>query len=217
MITFRKPLWPVVLLSVLLMGLSASKAHSVDYFPLKVWNCWVYYPSYGDGYRIDNVIGTEKIGGKKTYILKRLEAPPDNYHEKVWLVNNGTFLKAFKFWSTEITSPSTEAVLFAPPLIFQKFNPKPKTWQIESDMGAYHAKKTFWIESGTATVTVPAGTFNNCIMVRSLEEISTSTSTEYKYKRQWLAPDVGPVLYNSYTANWTTATISQMLVAYSLE
>jgi hypothetical protein len=62
-----------------------SIVEAADYFPLSIGNRWVYYPSFGTGYRIDTIAGEELVNNVPTFIWNRLEAPDDNYSEKRWL------------------------------------------------------------------------------------------------------------------------------------
>ena len=209
----------IVLLVGLIIGAISLKASAADYFPLKAGNCWVYYPSYGNGYRIDSIVGTEMVDTTLTYIWKRLEAPPDNYHERRWLVKDGVDLKALQYWDNMQEPPLAEPLLLDPPWFLGNIdNPNVgDSWQFEVDFGTTHVKATLWVESITATVTVPAGTFSNCVKVRQKGEINTGTSIKSDYKRYWLAPGIGPVKYVKYTRNWRIVTKNQKLVAYSLE
>ena len=115
--------------------------------------------------------------------------------------------------------PLAGPVLLDPPWLLGNIdNPNVgDNWQIELTSGGTHHKATFWVESVTATVVVPAGRFLNCIKVKQLDQVTISDSTEYKYRRYWLAPGVGPVKYTQYTRNWGTVKKNQKLVGYSLE
>ena len=207
-----------LLFAGLLIGVTSPKVGAADYFPLQVGNCWVYYPSYGQGYRIDSIVGTETIGETLTYIWKRAEAPPDNYREKRWLGKDDIEVKVVQYWDNEWEPPLSTPALLDPPWIQDKLNPSVgDSWQSEGDIDVTHFKVTYWVESVTATVTVPAGKFQNCMKVRQLAEITRSGTTRFEYRRYWLAPDVGPVMYRKYTKNWITITKNQRLVAYSLE
>ena len=209
----------IVLIVGLIIGAISLKASAADYFPLKAGNCWVYYPSYGNGYRIDSIVGTEMVDTTLTYIWKRLEAPPDNYHERRWLVKDGVDLKALQYWDNMQEPPLTESLLLDPPWFLGNIdNPNVgDSWQIDLTSGATHFTVTFWVESITATVTVPAGTFSGCVKVRQKGVVTTGTSMKSDYKRYWLAPGIGPVKYVKYNRNWGIVTKNQKLVAYSLE
>lgn len=197
----------------LFIGMGLSNAKAQDYFPLEVGNRWVYTPSYGDGDRIDTIVGTEDVNGTFTYIWKREEAAPDNYHEKLWLAKDGSDLNLYKLWGNMGGDP---AVLITPPLIWYKLNPVVgDTWVWEVNIDDMHVKATYYVESINDTVTVPAGTFNNCIRIRILEEITEDGVTEYDYVKDWLAPDIGPVIYRDYTINWESIDFSQELVSFS--
>jgi len=209
----------ILLVAGLFIGTIAPGVRAADYFPLQVGNVWVYYPSYGKGYRVDSIVGTEMVGETLTYIWKRLEAPPDNYHERRWLAKDGVDLKALKFWGNEAEPPLTDPVLLDPPWSLGNVENSNvgDTWQIEMSNGTTHYRSSFWIESITDTVTLPAGTFNNCIRVRQLDETTISGMTTNEYRRYWLAPDIGPVRYTKYGNNWKGTKKDQKLVAYSLE
>ena len=90
------------------------------------------------------------------------------------------------------------------------------TWQFEGDLGSFHAKSTFYVESTSDSVTVAAGTFNNCIRVREYNEITDGGITEYGYEKKWYAPDVGLVIDRNYTGNWSSFKFSQELVSFSI-
>jgi len=203
----------------LVIGATCPNAAAADYFPLNVGNCWVYSPSYGKGYRIDSIVGTETVGQTPAYIWKRLEAPPDNYHERRWLYKDGLTLKAVQFWGNEMEPPLSDPIVLDPPWSLENvYSPTVgNTWQIELTVGSTVYVASFLIESITDTVTVPAGRFNGCIRIRQLGEITTEDVTEKEYKRYWLAPDVGPVRYVKYGKNWKGVKKDQKLVGYSLE
>jgi hypothetical protein len=203
----------------LLIAVTSPKAGAADYFPLQVGNCWVYYPSYGQGYRIDSIVGTEMVGRTSTYIWKRLEAPPDSYQERRWLMKDGVDLKALQFWANQMEPPLAEPVLLDPPwLLGNVDNPSVgDSWQFEMSNGPTHYRVSYWVESITAAVTVPAGIFGNCVKVRQLDEQTVNGFIKYDYRRYWLAPGVGPVKYVKYTKNWAVVKKKQKLVAYSLE
>lgn len=203
----------ILLVMGLFIGIGFSNAEAVDYFPIEVGNRWVYTPSYGVGDRIDTIVGTETVNSILTSIWKREEAAPDNYHEKRWMAKDGFDLKVYKFWSNMGNDP---AVLMTPPWIQDKLNPVVgDTWIYEGDFVDIHFKATYYVESINDTVTVPAGTFNNCIRVRDLFEITQDGVTEYEYEKHWLAPDIGPVIYRDYTDNWESVDLSQELISFS--
>ena len=209
----------ILLLAGLLIGATSLNVGAADYFPLQSGNVWVYYPSYGKGYRVDSIVGTEMVGQTLTCIWKRLEAPPDNYHERRWLVKVGADLEALQFWGNEANPPLTEPVSLDPPWLLGNIdNPNVgDSWQIEATYGTTHYKTSYLVESITDTVAVPAGTFSNCIRVRQLGETTVGGSTQFDYRRYWLAPGIGPVRYTKYGDNWKRVKKDQKLVAYSLE
>jgi hypothetical protein len=209
-----------LLFACLLIGAISPDVFAADYFPLKSGNVWVYSPSYGKGYRVDSIVGTELVGLTETFIWKRLEAPPDNYQERRWLINDGVNLEALQFWANQEDPQLVSPVVLSPPWILDNLeNPNVgNNWQAELTNGTTTYMSTFWVESTSATVKVPAGTFHNCVRVRQLDVITVNGFTNsYNYKRYWLAPNVGPIRYAKYNKNWKKITKDQKLVAYSLE
>jgi hypothetical protein len=129
------------------------------------------------------------------------------------MAKDGAELKVYKFWGNMGGDP---AFLMTPPWIQGKLNSVVgDTGVYEVDFGDTHYKTTFYIESISDTVTIPAGTFNNCIRVRLLREKIQGGITEYDYDKHWLAPDIGPVIYRDYTVNWGSIDFSQELVSFS--
>ena len=54
--------------TIFIMVTSAFSVQASDYYPMQVGNQWVYTPSYGDGTRVDRILGTEELDGVLTYI-----------------------------------------------------------------------------------------------------------------------------------------------------
>lgn len=203
----------ILLVAALLVGFGSLKAIAADYFPLQVGNSWTYSPSYGDkGDRVDTIIKKEEVNGILTYIWSRQEAPDDNYNEKRWFAKDGTYLLFYKIWSNDGID-----VIPMSPVIELKLNPVVgDTWEFEEDVGPFHVKLTYHVESTSDTMTVAAGTFNNCIRVREFDEITESGVTDYDYTKKWYAPDVGLIIDRNYTENWTAVDFSQELVSFSI-
>ena len=195
------------------LGVWDMRANAADYFPLAVGNCWVYRPSYGNsGDRIDSIIGSETVNGVRTYIWNRKEAPDDNYDEKRWIAKDASGLKVYKIWGNE--GPISQAVTLDPPWVMLKFEPKKDdTWIFEMDVDNVHFKVTYSIEAIDDVITVPAGSFNNCIRLRQLDETTIDGTTEYGYYRYWYAPNVGPIRYTKYSADLQTIHLNQELVS----
>jgi hypothetical protein len=174
------------------MGIGVPRARAADYFPLQEGNQWTYSPSYGDkGNRIDTIVGSEVVNDTLTYIWNRQEAPDDNYNEKRWIAKDNSSVGFYKIWSNEGIDP---AVTVNPPWSMIPLEPKVgDTWIQELTLGNLHVRSTFYVESIDDTVTVPAGTFTNCVRIRELNEITEGSSTEYEYEKHWYAPGIGPI------------------------
>jgi hypothetical protein len=204
----------IELVIVLFIGFGLLKAEAADYFPLEVGNRWIYSPSYGsEGDRIDTIIGKEEVNETITYVWNRQEAPDDNYNEKRWLAKDDTFLRCYKLWGNEggMDSPVTPITPWIIPL-----NPVVgDTWEFEIGNKAIYYKSTSYVESATESVTVAAGTFHNCIIVREFGERTEGGVTKHKYKKIWYAPGVGPIIYRSYHENWNGFYFSQELLSFT--
>jgi hypothetical protein len=123
-------------------------------------------------------------------------------------------VKIYKIWSNEGID---QAVIISPPAIVFKSNPLVgDTWVTEVDIGPIHFKGTHYVESTTDSVTIAAGSFNNCIRVRTLGESTEGDATVYEYEKTIYAPGVGPIIYRDYTENWITLDFSQELVSFSI-
>ena len=194
-----------------------SNAEAADYFPLQVGNSWTYSTPYGvSANRVDSIIGTETINGTHTYIWNSQEANDDNLHNKRWLAQDGNDLKMHKIWSND----GLDAI-FIPALTVGKLNPSlGETYSYEGDViidgVSTHVKVTHNIESITDTVTVAAGTFNNCLRIRELMEQKSNGVVTYEYAKFWYAPEVGLVIDREYTENWASTTYSDELVSFSI-
>jgi hypothetical protein len=197
------------------LWMSVSIVNSADYFPLSVGNMWIYYPSFGTkGNRVDTVIGQETINGIQTYIWNRQEAPDDNYNEKRWLAKDSVGVEMYRIWSNQGPDP---AVTLNPARTIINLNPTVgNTWSNEGDFGTTHYKETRYIEAINDTISVPSGSFSNCIRIRVLEEITSNSITSFQYYKHWYAPNVGLVIFAKYNANWVSATTTQQLIGFSV-
>ncbi|MCX5847110.1 MAG: hypothetical protein NTW12_12275 [Deltaproteobacteria bacterium] len=207
----------VTTLLIISLFMSVSVVNSADYFPLSVGNTWIYYPSFGaNGNRVDTVIGEEAINGIHTYIWNRQEAPNDNYNEKRWIATDNSGVKVYKYWDNEGADP---AVIINPPWVTFKSNPNVGDTfigEFEPYSGIRYTV-TSYIESVSETVTVPAGSFTNCVRIKVLNEMTeNSNKTAVGWYREWYAPNIGRVIYGKYSANWGSATTTQQLIGFSV-
>jgi hypothetical protein len=164
---------PLITLSAICAAISAENAQLpsfcviASYFPLQVGNKWVYSSFVQGKYRNDEIVGTEIINGTTTYIKDRLEPSPDNYHEKRWLAFDSNSELFFRIWSNEGPDP---AVNFSPPVVENKLNPE------VGDTWSWGIAPIFTLNlevlSVYDTVTVPAGSFANCLKIKDTETVS---------------------------------------------
>ena len=88
--------------------------------------------------------------------------------------------------------------------------------EVEISSGVFYTI-TSYLESVSDTVTVPAGTFTNCVRMRLLEEMTQdSVKTQVGWRREWYAPNIGPVVYAKYDDDWGSATTTQELIGFSV-
>jgi N-acetylneuraminic acid mutarotase len=200
-----------------LEALPLSISASADYFPLSVGNTWVYFPSFGtNGNRMDTIPGEEFINDVRTYIWNRQEAPDDNYNEKRWLSKDHSGVKVHKIWSNEGIDP---AAVIDPPWMMFESNPyvgDTFIGEVETSSGVFYTV-TSYVESVNDTVTVPVGTFTNCIRIRMLDEMTqNSIKTAVGWRKEWYAPNIGCVIHAKYDADWGSATTTQQLIGFSV-
>jgi predicted outer membrane repeat protein len=158
-----------ITLATICAAISAENAQlpsfcfSSSYFPLQVGNKWVYTSLVPGNYRNDEIIGSEIVNGITTYIRDRLEPSPDNYYEKMWLAYDSSSLLMFRIWGNEGADP---AIDFMPPAVQLKISPQVgDQWSWSGTMGTATFKQKIEVLSINDTVTVPAGTFYNCIKI----------------------------------------------------
>lgn len=156
---------------------------AVNYFPLDVGDKWIYTSFVPGKYRTDEIIGTEIINGVTTFIEEGIEPAPDNFHEKLWLAYDSSSVLIYRIWNNEGADPAIDVT---PPGAWLRLSPQVgDTWALTgSSIGTLNVE----VLSINDTVTVPAGTFNNCIKVQFT---SSSGDTSIKY----YAPGVGVVRY----------------------
>ncbi len=156
----------------------------VNYFPLQIGNKWIYSSFVQGQYRNDEIIGTEIINTSTTYIKERIEPAPDNYHEKRWLAYDSSSVLIFRLWGNE---GADSAIDFSPPVIENKLSPQ------VGEKWSYGIPNFFTVNSEVLsvndTVTVPSGTFTNCI------KIMTTATPSGKIHLYHYAPEVGIIRY----------------------
>ncbi len=162
----------------------------VNYFPLEVGNKWIYSSFVQGAYRNDEIIGTEIINGSTTYIKERIEPAPDNYDEKRWLAYDSSSVLIFRIWSNQGANP---AIDFSPPGIEYKLSPQVgDEWSFGIlNLGAENSE----VLSVNDTVTIPSGTFTNCIRIMETETPSGKIHLKH------YAPGVG-MIRNEQPGKW---------------
>jgi hypothetical protein len=169
---------------------TAGSNTMVNYFPLEVGNKWIYSSFVQGAYRNDEIIGTEIINGITTHIKERIEPAPDNYDDKRWLAYDSSSVLLYRIWSNEGADP---AIDFSPPVIENKLSPQVgDKWSFGiPNLGTM----TYEVLSINDIVTVPAGTFSNCLKI--MDTATPSSKIHIKH----YAPEVG-MIRNEQPGEW---------------
>jgi hypothetical protein len=190
---------------------------SADYLPLAEGNQWVYEPGYGDAPRVDTVIGTEQIGDVQTYQLERREAAPDNYHEIRWLAQDDGSTRMHQIWSNEEPIQGEPLLVDPPWTMLRATASTGDQWEERAQVAEYEFSWLISVHAARSVVTVPAGTFENCLVLRTLFTLrEDGQPVDQSRNEHWYAPGVGMVLSNSYEDSWSSAPRSQELVSYTV-
>lgn len=157
-----------------------------DYYPLEVGGTWVY--SGSDGTEIEQIVGVDEVGGVDAARIDSgptLSTPDRRYY---------TVLDGSLNFVGEYDADGPTLITFSPPISF------PETVQV-GDFGTEMAEVyadgssvgtgTFrWAVVENGPLTVPAGTFGNCLKMRIRMTDPSDVSSEFY---MWLSAGVGPV------------------------
>lgn len=210
----------IMYVPILLIVCSSATAHAdPDYYPLDVGNRWVYAYSSVEGVsQHPDTTVSEVVDFDGTYfITKRQSTGAEKNSESFsWLQkdNKGNTIYCSLGTSREITLidwdppimlfPSTIELDTTWPHIFEQYND-------DYPDSVFHARTEMKITGIGETVTVPAGTFGNCVRIQRIHVDAmgdTSSVHEAVY-----APDVGNV-YS--TIKKEDAVYEEKLIEYSV-
>ena len=210
--------------AVLVLGACSNKPEGHSYFPLQKGLEWkysfktVYNDESSEKELLISNIGKESIDGKDIYI-RRTDSGID-YHLDV--DNEGIFRKGLRtlvelkpredkekrfVLKFPVETGSNWRVTSEPMVLLNVFPFRQRT------SGVYFPM-SFRIESTNETVTVPAGTFDNCLKVigEGMTEIFTDAVNGFNeipiLQEEWYAPDVGLIKLMRYELDGQTITIS---------
>jgi len=176
-----------LILALLLAGSAPSAAADEPYYPLKPGLRWEYQV-------------TSERGTAKTLVITNL--PPRELQGRTvtprkWDLGGAVFYQfmgqdeggIFRF--AEQTSEKGAPTLITPRDYDLKYPlAEGTTWDITAQVGEVKVPVNLSIESVTDTVTVPGGTFKNCLKIKQVGEAKGQASvTAY----EWYAPKVGVV------------------------
>jgi hypothetical protein len=138
-----------------------------DFLPLALENMWIYT----DGQITDTlgVFDTLRIDGELTYTFGPKSEGSPGYMRKI-----GTAIYQYGY-----VTPGGDDYIFDQPYVFVDFCAGAGTEWTVADWG------TVQLFARGVTLTVPAGTFENCVHLKF--------DAESEISEMWFAPDVGPV------------------------
>lgn len=174
---------------------------TADYYPLGQGDTWTYRETEEDGeieYETKTVSGTETIDG---VVATKVLEDSDEY--ELFTNSNGiTFYKSYDI-NEEDGVVEEEVDILDPPLIYVPTEVSIGTKHtfnstIRHTENGFSATGTISIETtveGIENVTVPAGTFENCLKIKIKRNVASSdgSHTESTESTIWLAKGVGIV------------------------
>ena len=196
--------WLTPLLVLSLICSFSLTATAQNYYPSEIGNTWVFLSTDGAEQRTYTLEGPETVDGEELIVLNITtqalgtdEIDIDKYFVSV---SDGALL-LHQSVTDEGAFGIAEVTLDPPATFFPALLPVGHTWEIVTETElklAGAAKRTSVIEVvASEDVETPAGTFENCVKLeirsRSVTALVVVRTTSY----QWLAPDVGPVKYQS--------------------
>jgi len=183
-----------LLIALVLMTTTIASAQNVsDYYPMQVGNYWIMrcdtlYGEYKPTIFRQDVEGIDLIFDEEYFRIKHTGINGFDWSSYFWfrIDSTGIIMKA-----QGDTSTVDSATIYDTPLLFmpnEMFNVG-FTW--EWDLPLFGFTYTYSVESVSENVQVPAGVFNNCIMIRT---IMTDTLGNTMTQDAYFAKDVGEVL-----------------------
>lgn len=197
----------ICLLSVAIVCGSASDSHAQSYYPDEVGNTWVLHSTDGIDERVVTIEGTETIGNESLKVISDgtypISDPTNSNPNKFFIKTEPDGVLIFRAIAT-VAVLGEITIDYSPP---QTFLPVPIDVNSEWIVAGEATTSLFGLEikieaTNTAKVvaiedvTVPAGTFRDCLKVEqqlqtqlspALATLPSTSST------MWLAPDVGLV------------------------
>ncbi|MCK4812535.1 MAG: hypothetical protein KAT14_01210 [Candidatus Marinimicrobia bacterium] len=177
-----------------LLFFTSCSSKTDDYYPLKEGYTWTY--NVNNGEKIQSVENFEHRKLEKQKVIPQ-KIDVNGVTSFIFLAENNKGIYQFAKQASDAIEP---AILEIPIYILKNPIKIGTTWQKDSKtmlmMEELPVTLTYTIESKKETVTVPAGTFENCLKVKaeaSIEKdkgflgVITVTITHY----DWYAPNVG--------------------------
>ena len=194
------------ILLIILLCAVVSVTDAQNYYPADVGNTWV----------LESEDGAERV----TYVIEAADEPVDGEEVRILklttevlgtsTINTNTFLVQVAEKGMKLHRIVAELgdifgvarVDFSPPVIFF-----PETLQLgeiwetrgETEVNLIGAVTISSVNEVVAVenVVTSAGTFENCLKIRMLTRTAAAISTSRSTTYQWLAPDLGPVKFET--------------------
>ena len=189
----------VCLLAIVIVCGSASYGHAQSYYPDDFGNTWILRSTDGIDERLVTIEGPETIGTESLKVISDgtypVSDPASNKPNKLFIKAEQDQILIFR--ATATVQGIDVTIDYSPPEIFLPSPPieKGREWAVigEARLGVLPIKVTTTAKVvDVVPVTVPVGTFQNCLEIE--QEFSTSGLVSLSIQStMWLAPEVGLV------------------------
>ena len=183
-----------IMIVMVLMTITITSAQDAsDYYPMQVGNYWILscdtlYGEYKPTIFRQDVEGIDLIHEKEYFRVKHTLINGGDWSSYFWFCidSTGIILKA-----QGDTSTVDSATIYDTPLLFMPNEMFYSGFTWEWELPLFGFTYTYSVESLSENVQVPAGSFNNCIIIRT---IMTDTLGNTMTQDAYHAKDVGEVL-----------------------
>ena len=196
--------WLMPLLALSLVCNFTTTAMAQNYYPSEVGNTWVFLSVDGAEQRTYTLEKPENVDNEELIVLKIstgiLGEDPSDIDDYFVSVHDGGLL-LHRTVTDEGAFGIAEATFDPPVTFFPSLLPVGHTWEIVTETElklAGPATSTSTIEVvAIEDVETPAGLFKDCVKMEIRRNSVTALVVVRGTSYQWLAPDVGPVKYQS--------------------
>ena len=208
-----------ILYTTVFIFCSSVTAVAQNYYPINVGNEWGLQSEDGTELITHTVEASEEsINGMPLVLLKITNetiGTDVKTAQKLFVDVDEEGIHLYKFVAElgPVFGVAT-ALIYPPALYYPSSLQHGDTWEITADSEANlsgpftftSTNKVTWKED----VVTPAGTFENCLKIRLQTKITSASGASRATAYQWLAPDIGPVQFES------SQDVVYKLVSYNL-